>query len=64
MIPLLIRWTLACNYQAWWGSLDEREREREREYICVCRNVHQAGYHLFVLPLPPFVPRQRGIDSY
>lgn len=36
MIPLLIRWTLACNYQAWWGSLDERERERESVRVCVC----------------------------
>ena len=35
MIPLLIRWTLACNYQAWWGSLDEREREKECMYMCV-----------------------------
>ena len=54
MIPLLIRWTLACNYpglvgreQAW-----TRERNTRQDIISV------------PLPFSPSVPRQRGIDSY
>lgn len=58
MIPLLIRWTLACNYQA-WGSLDEGERERESVGMYTKQDIISS-----FPPLPPFVPRQRGIDSY
>lgn len=51
MIPLLIRWTLGCNYQSWWGW----------------RKMRRAAGDDFSpsLPFRRFVSqRRRGIDSY
>lgn len=65
MIPLLIRWTLGCNYQSWWEEDEGDEVGNGGQELFLSLSLSLVLALSFSLPFLQFVSqRRRGIDSY
>jgi len=71
MIPLLIRWTLGCNYQS-WGPRKTRGAAGDDGFLSfplyLALYLPPLSLSLSLSPSRPFLrfvsQRRRGIDSY